>query len=474
MRTTMFMLLCALLALATAHAQPAGGGGDDNRILHKQVLHQYIVQEAFKILQSAAPRAAVKLQDHIGDMTVPAAPWSEQTITAGAHREDEEDICYLYGGPIIGFDPDVDMWHGNCVGQLYYEIESALREDPSFRDGLVTATHFWDPDATDTWLRFNNNAAIAGTGLFSCIDTPNFWVTIKAEANAMMKARRMMEPNNTLALQDMWWEPAERYWNELGQVYWTLPSVNDQTLPLNVAYTTLANLYNTGQCSLNIGMVGPTPGFVMTETQRDRFVWEILGRTCHLLTDMSVPAHIHKDIHTFNFHGSYSNWLIGDVDIDVDDFDSYEQWVAHAGDGDVGNLSSIHWTAEMILTQYPTAPFIDPTNEQDPLYFLMNSMRALAASFASDDFDGTGGHGLPVYTTDFPFLHNVDLDPPSSQVAVLSNIRDVTVPFCIRAVAGLLYWFANQLHREDDIYVYNTGVPAFSDFFYSEDPTNPS
>lgn len=36
---------------------------------------------------------------------------------------------------------------------------------------------------------------------------------------------------------------------------------------------------------------------ISSQEFRDKDVWEILGRICHLLGDMTVPAHVHNDEH---------------------------------------------------------------------------------------------------------------------------------------------------------------------------------
>jgi hypothetical protein len=51
---------------------------------------------------------------------------------------------------------------------------------------------------------------------------------------------------------------------------------------------------------------------------------------------------------------------------------------------------------------------------------------------------------------------------------VLENIRDHTMPHCIRVTAGLLYWFASNIHRVQDIYVYAEGVPSHQYFYYRD------
>lgn len=76
MKTAYMLLVLLLLSTQCVFSQSSGPGGGGDRILHKQKLHQYIVLEAFKILQQVEPNLAVKLQDHIGDLTAPQAPSS--------------------------------------------------------------------------------------------------------------------------------------------------------------------------------------------------------------------------------------------------------------------------------------------------------------------------------------------------------------------------------------------------------------
>jgi hypothetical protein len=436
----------------------SGGGGS---IQHKQNLHQYIVQEAYKIIQQEAPVAAVKLAQHIGGTGSGTGPWDLKTICAGAWREDEEDIVYGYGGWIYDDDPDFDISYGICLGDISNQVKQILKQDTDFRKGLISTSHFWDPDATDNYLR-KTGIVVDGTDVLDCLDNQDLHITIKPETNAWLKAQRLLEPGDPLivAVRDFWWTPSERFYNSLivPNGYWDLPSSNDHTLELKIGYTSLAQLYNDGQCSLTIGMTPLVEGFVLTQEQRDHFVWEIFGRVCHLLMDMSVPAHTHKDIHAGNLDLTKQTFL-GSIHFMYADADSYEQWVAHAGSGQDGDLSNIYWTADLVTQSIsPNPALIDVSNRSDPLAYLMTQMRALTASFASDEYDGTGGQGDPVHTYDIPYLHDVQLNPPQNQVAVLANIRDVTVPYCIRAVATLLAWFADETHKLEDFQVRNVGT----------------
>ena len=62
-------------------------------------------------------------------------------------------------------------------------------------------------------------------------------------------------------------------------------------------YQSLSQFYKDGvtQRSLNYSTNYQT--IVVPMNQRDQIVWEIVGRICHLLGDMTVPAHVHCDSH---------------------------------------------------------------------------------------------------------------------------------------------------------------------------------
>jgi hypothetical protein len=478
MKAAYMLLTLLLLAAQPVLPQSSGPGGGGDRIMHKQQLHQYIVHEAYKILQHVAPTQAAKLHDHIGTMNEPAAAWEDMTISAGAYREDNEDVLYGYGGWYYEWDPAIVMAFptSNCIGEIYYRIELELRNDWRFRNGLISTSHFWEVGAQNTFL--NGRYGIDGVGAFACLDG-YAEIQIRPLFSAMDKAATLLGSTMQMPIRDFWTSSDVGPFHNPGlDDYLSIPTPKSPSGYLLIGYESLADLYNKGECWMvyhdqaSGAPAWPSTPYVLTPEQRDRFVWEILGRVCHLLADMSVPAHTHKDMHATNEviikNVEILLEYIGTLGISIVDADSYEQWVAHAGDGQHGDLANIGWSAEDILADQSQPPFIDPSNESDPLFYLMNSMRELAAAFASDDYNGTGGYGLPELKTDIPYPHNQDWSPPSSQVAVLENIRDQAIPYCIRATAGLLYWFANSIYRVQDIFVYNDGVAAYDDFYYRE------
>jgi hypothetical protein len=155
MKTAIMLLSLTLLSAQGVFSQSsAPGGGGDDRVMHHQLIHQYIVLEAFKILQEVAPAQAAKLEDHIGTLNTPSAPWVDRTISAGAYREDNEDILYGYGGWYYEWDPAVLLSFPTsaCPGDIHNAIRESLRNDWRFRNGLITTSHFWDPDAQNTFL----------------------------------------------------------------------------------------------------------------------------------------------------------------------------------------------------------------------------------------------------------------------------------------------------------------------------------
>ena len=303
-------------------------------------------------------------------------------------------------------------------------------------------------------------------------------LTIKPMYNAWEKASRFLLPNPQSPIRDIWVNAGEKFWYENGSGlhYFEVPDPKAPEDPLYLSYTNLWDLYNNGNCRIGWLTSPSSTVYTLTADQRNAYVWEILGRVCHLLTDMSVPAHVHKDIHAKNQINTEYVLLLGNIFLIIHDADSYEQWIAHAGSGQDGDLTNIYWTADMILENF-NPPYIIPPDQQDqqyPLPYLMSEMRSRAAAFASDDYDGTG-NDEPNEKTDFPIRHDETLDPTNqTQVGMLTTIRDATVPYCIRAVAGLLYWFAGKITMpQQNLTVFNSGVEPPSDFFYRVDQGDP-
>lgn len=461
-RTSLYLLVTVfwLLALRTVlQAQP------QQHIDHVTTMHQHIVQQAWELLQREAPGVAMRLDEHIGLQETGSGPWELQTIMAGTVREDLEDIVYGCGGPQRQLWPKIRINRpGNCIGDVYDEFEAQFTGAPEIGEGLVTVTHFWDPAAGNNTIA-KKDIRVDATASVSCLTTSHQHVYIDAPANAWEKVQKLFRPGGA-ALRNYWWTEHDPMYDQHQHQLFLLPVRQQAADCILMKYNTLVELYNTGVCALQLPGESHWRPVVLTSDQKNRFVWEIFGRVCHLLADMSVPAHTHKDMHMGNLSVTKDaeKWGIplGTVTITVADEDSYETWI--------GNRINAWWTAQRI-----PEGLLDLSNVSDPLYFLMTTVRNRTASYASDDADGTGTlRGQPRYTWEIPQRHNL----PSGQAtiikqAMMCSIRDNTLPYVIRATATLMAWFASQLQMETNFMVRNVGATGYIDFFQRDDFTDP-
>lgn len=447
----LFTFLCCLFAYAApAQAQ------QEPRILHSQNMHQYIVHQAWQLLQREKPGLSKRLEKHIGQHVTGTRPWEEKTIMTGAWREDCEDAVFGYGTANKDQWPDIDLSRKSGVsGQYYMTLEGEIKDNADFRAGLTTAAHFWDPFAPNNYL-FKENIRLEGTWALSVLNTENQSITIRPMHNAWDKFQRILRPNGEIAIRDKWWESGAVYYYDNGASNTTLPIQQHAWEEVAIRYSSLAHLMNTGECRLEIPGRSINATFVLTKEQRQRYVWEMLGRACHLLADMSVPAHTHRDLHMGNLNIT-NNTAVGTLHIAVEDADSYENWLQLP--------TRAYWNAENIQSG-----LLDLLGIGDPLYHLFFSMRELAASFASDDFDGQGPvNGLPRLRNDIPYRFPSESNYDANKTAMMLHIRDNTLPYAIRATATLLAWFAEQLDMPEDFAVYVTGSSGYQDFFYRPD-----
>lgn len=166
-----------------------------------------------------------------------------------------------------------------------------------------------------------------------------------------------------------------------------------------------------------------------------KLTFEILGRMCHLLGDMSVPAHSRNDIHGSDATGIRQ--------------DTYEKYFGY----------DFYWNANSVYYNFG-GPFI-PSSE--PLHFLLYTTAQLSNYFGSNGpYNGEGNNfiGGNYNYEEFNYLNNqlngflTHIDGYDIRAMrgndneytpnIKKYIRDKTFPHTIRATAGLLYWFANE------------------------------
>lgn len=388
---------------------------------HRQHVHMYVTKQGYELLKLSLNVADIPImKDRIGNITtdyIGDRAWQKRYVTTGAWREDEEDIVYGYSrtnAPTIT----------GVVGDVYGIIERFGGLKP---DGFVSSTHFWDADLGD-----NTSTDIhAAIQVVNCV---NFTFTVP---NAYQKIQKLAFPFRTYVLR--YYDGSTNHDSQFDkagggsiEILWY-----DQ---IGFEYNSLVDLYKTGRAWIvgyynsigqwvNSNMDNRLPcQIVFSQGWRDVFVWEILGRMCHLLQDMAVPAHVHRDA-----HGEDACLKL----------DSYEDYFG----------TDYNWEAKKVLSL--KGPMIDPYVSSNQLHYLMYTTAQMADHFGSNGpYEGDGndvfsGNSSP---EEMQFLTAVNpgsfggitcMTDPVPTESVL-GIRDVMVPQAIQATAGLLYWFARE------------------------------
>lgn len=225
--------------------------------------HMYITYEAYHLLK-LQNHCFPEMENRLGNLQDQGVnPWEKGKITAGAYREDQEDVVFHYETP-PGF-PFGRLWHTN--------------------------SHFWNADEGDEALSY------LAVGYWGHND---YW------KNAYQKIRYYRDGD---------W----RYENGQ-QSYINL--LHGPGTYQYMYYEGLPQLYLTGRVWCEsftnwAGAITPVKEWrTLDWDDRNLLVWEILGRMCHLLQDQTVPAHVHNDVHPYNLFlliwnqpDSYENWV---------------------------------------------------------------------------------------------------------------------------------------------------------------------
>ena len=369
---------------------------------HDQNVHQYIVVEAYKLLKLNLGYSIPDFDNHIGEIGgayYGDYAWQKPFITTGAWREDMEDV-------VFGYD-------------VYYGI-------PGTNYALVSITHFWDADDGD----INKNYFPIKIGSLPTI-------TIGPYENAYDKFTRFTDGGWILWFPDI--IECTNINNNHNLIITPVPASPPKRLGISVSYNSIKDLYRDRNLNLEwnenssynvydlntLQQIPPesVSQIKVTSEVSDRIIWEVLGRMCHLLGDMSVPAHTHRDEHGL-LADSYENWISGNEN-------PFEYWNYQ----NAGN-------------------FIDPfIQNEEPMHYLFYLMQQQSDHFGSNGpgsiGDGNDLIGGNPRALELSFLDSVNLstlgEPVTSNglwnLENLENIRNKTLPFAIRATAGLLYWF---------------------------------
>jgi hypothetical protein len=391
---------------------------------HKEWVHQYIVQEAYRYLErqvGAIPalRDYVGINynnsgtDYYGSASGAKRPWEEQAALAvGVWREDVTD-------PIWG----------------YYGINGPFGINSDY---LVSITHFWSADDGD-----DENTSFNGPWLS---DYENAWV----------KARNYMFAGDRNV--GLWLD---------GQYLMRKGFDNVNCYKVRLTYNNLCEIATTGVCSVPYGYyddpftttfprvktVTPSnPSSFFTTAQSKVVGFNTFGHLLHLLGDMGVPAHTRSDSHGCTYP--------------ISDGDFYELAMGGNSPGASGGCNaakkgnqitaSVLYSATTAAKQGGLLLEVFSMTDEDALRYLFYTLNQLSNYFASSNDDGntwiTNGNSMLVNAR-YTALPLGDLYGATNHNNILLNsgdyrnqnaiyIGDEVMNYAIRATATAMYWFA--------------------------------
>lgn len=389
---------------------------------HKEPTHQYIIKEAYSLLVHHLGTSIPEFDKHIlgynglcteGEFdNLADFHWQYSTVAGGAWSEDIQDP--------IRFMHEKDIFFGLGKGSL------------------TSINHFWNPDSKNPQynesfrLTLNHNPWPYSWWDFSvCSMAHNLDFYIDTDLMAYKKA--------IIYLGIKEYKP-----KITDYAFFTYKGQSIMS-PVYFGYS-LSDWYH------DYFQYGDT---VLQNRKKD-IIYQFIGRVCHLLGDMSIPAHVHCDEHGL-WHDPYEDAM------------NYKEWdgnkMSPCIDEDK-NISSAQervefWNAEKIFSEKGSIvnPWCYPA-DQNPYWFLFYTTAQIADHFASnrsngdddyqhigeiDDilsFDRNAIQKGPVESFFYP--GNPEASGYAHKEEDLLAIRDITFPYVIRATAGLLYLFATE------------------------------
>lgn len=389
---------------------------------HKEPTHQYIIKEAYSLLVHHLGTSIPEFDKHIlgnnglcteGEFDKLADfHWQYSTVAGGAWSEDIQDP--------IRFMHEKDIFLGLGKGSL------------------TSINHFWDPDSKNPQynesfrLALNHNPWPYSWWDFSvCSMAHNLDFYIDTDLMAYKKAIIYLG--------------IKEYRPKITDYAFFTCKGQSIMSPVYFGYS-LSDWYH------DFFQYGDT---VLQNRKKD-IIYQFIGRVCHLLGDMSIPAHVHCDEHGL-WHDPYEDAM------------NYKEWdgnkMSPCIDEDK-NISSAKervefWNAEKIFSEKGSIvnPWCYPA-DQNPYWFLFYTTAQIADHFASNRSNGDDnyqhiGEIDDILTSErnaiqkgpvesFFYPGNPEASGYAHKEEDLLAIRDITFPYVIRATAGLLYLFATE------------------------------
>ncbi|KQC07937.1 MAG: hypothetical protein APR54_00020 [Candidatus Cloacimonas sp. SDB] len=361
--------------------------------------HEYLLEQAYELLKLDMGHEFPEMDDYLNFMKT------------GVINEDKWDWAYHYSE---SNPPDFNQF---LLPEIIVEIGFLFTEG---EEAFVTITHFWGADSGP-----NNNTLLSG----------NYPVNYSFNCeNALQKVDKFMTGSFT---------PDYHYSDNDFVEY------DDIATGLYIIKVyDLFDLYDTGLCRV-FNSLGQSIGyFHLTEINRKALFYEVIGRICHLIMDMSVPAHAHQDQHAPKPNNS--------------DGDQYE---GSTEDGFGYMCDPDFWYWDGNNTYIHKGGLLDISNESDPLLHLMYLTNQVADFFASDDVDGDSDLWYDAEVQNANTILNAlyldliqqgyTLDHPTRQEHEMTyneaaQIRDVVFPFAMRAVATFLEFIAQEINLTEN------------------------
>ncbi|NQV19611.1 MAG: hypothetical protein HQ534_13860, partial [Armatimonadetes bacterium] len=380
---------------------------------HKQDMHQHITREAFELLRMSFPvnfTGLDEMESYIGtdETSIPGAVSvvvGHGLVVSGVWIEDEYDIVEHYGIYEIPNYNNTPPW----VEDLLFGDHDANRA------AHTTITHFWDADNGEETSTYLTDTIYWG-------ELQHTWEFTISE-NSIKKNRKYI--SGDYLEREIF--PDGCY---LANTYppvmvmitdWQVPGI------VNLYHGIGARILDS---YLDVWGEWHDDLYYTVSIQETRKEWAYnrLGRMCHLLQDMSVPAHVHCTSHA-GVNGMYSDY-----------FENHE----------MGYHNNYHtWTSEEVFTEF--GGFIDPYVHDDSIYFLTYFLNQMTDHYADgkvngdDIYDTIPGLQSVISTLGVPTLTSEINDTNCKQM------YDVLIPYAIRATAGLMYWFAVETDQIDPL-----------------------
>jgi len=365
---------------------------------HKEWVHQYIVQEAYRYLErqvgpiptlrdyAGVTSSTIGGTNYFGSASASSRPWEEPAALAvGVWREDVVDPIWGYNGI-----------NGSHTG----------------------VTHFWSAQSGDDSETEFNVSYLA--------DCPN----------AFLKARNYM--NNGLNLTEKHGLYVDGHYTIKSSVLGIRGAFKCEAVQLE--YQDLCDLIINGTCNVPKGYYASIPKYLTSDRQnyfspeQAKIIgYNIFGHILHLLGDQGVPAHTHGDAHPCD--DPYEE-AMGSSILDC----KAEQRYPYAQS----------WTATTASKQGGLLLEVFSMSDRDALKYLFYTMNRLSAHFASKDEDGNdwlwNGSSMLV-SARYSLLGSTAteksvFDGSGSIYPSVNYIADEAMNYAIRVTATAMYWFA--------------------------------